>query len=207
VLFVDLDNTLVDRTAGFRAWAAATLPDADPAWLDAEDRDGFQPREEFFTAVKARYGLAGSIESLVDAYRRDQPAFVPPPPAETLAALTAVRAAGWKIAIVTNGATAQQTRVAAPLLPYVDAVCISEQVGVRKPDPEIFRIAARMCGEPHVSGWMIGDSPQADIGGAVAAGLCSVWIDRGREWSEPDFAPTVIAAAVNIKCLAPFIHT
>ncbi|MFF5172397.1 hypothetical protein ACFY3U_07165 [Micromonospora sp. NPDC000089] len=44
----DLDNTLVDRSAAFRRWAAEFcadrhLPDDALAWLIATDRDGGPP--------------------------------------------------------------------------------------------------------------------------------------------------------------------
>ena len=38
--------------------------------------------------------------------------------------------------------------------------------------------------------WLVGDSPEADIGGANALGLPSVWLHRGRRWSDPRYAPT-----------------
>ena len=40
---------------------------------------------------------------------------------------------------------------------------------------------------------MIGDSAQADIGGAWTAGVATVWLHRGRPWPEAAFAPTRIA--------------
>jgi hypothetical protein len=59
---------------------------------------------------------------------------------------------------------------------------ISETVGHRKPDPAIFAAAAETAGCSLNGAWMIGDSPQADIGGASAAGISSVWISAGRPW-------------------------
>lgn len=50
---------------------------------------------------------------------------------------------------------------------------------------------------------MIGDSPEADIGGAAAVGLPSVWLHRGRTWSDVRFAPSrtvdgLIAAVATV---------
>ena len=53
ILFCDLDNTLIDRAAGYRAWAehfAGALgrgPD-EVAWLVSIDHDGMRPREPIF---------------------------------------------------------------------------------------------------------------------------------------------------------------
>ena len=40
---------------------------------------------------------------------------------------------------------------------------------------------------------MIGDSPEADIGAAVAAGIDSVWLRLGRSWSLQGYKPTAEA--------------
>jgi len=41
--------------------------------------------------------------------------------------------------------------------------------------------------------WVIGDAPESDIAGADAIGAPSVWLHRGRRWTEPRYAPTVEA--------------
>ena len=41
---------------------------------------------------------------------------------------------------------------------------------------------------------MIGDSPEADIGGARNAGLPSVWLHRDRPWPETAVEPAYRAA-------------
>jgi len=36
---------------------------------------------------------------------------------------------------------------------------------------------------------MIGDNPEADIGGGHGAGLRTVWLSRGRNWPHHDYKP------------------
>lgn len=43
---------------------------------------------------------------------------------------------------------------------------------------------------------MIGDRDDADIAGAHALGLASVWLHLGREWTQSGYAPTKIADSV-----------
>jgi putative hydrolase of the HAD superfamily len=43
---------------------------------------------------------------------------------------------------------------------------------------------------------MVGDNPGADVGGAVACGLRSAWISRGRDWQLDAFLPDVSVATV-----------
>ncbi|USY18473.1 HAD family hydrolase [Nocardiopsis exhalans] len=72
----------------------------------------------------------------------------------------------------------------------VDAWAVSGAEGVRKPDRRLFEIAARRCGAAlEGGGWMVGDSPTADVVGGRGAGLRTVWIDRGRSWPEKLPAP------------------
>lgn len=53
---------------------------------------------------------------------------------------------------------------------------ISEEVGINKPQPEIFRIALEKNGVSADETVMIGDSYSSDIAGAKAAGIDQIWI-------------------------------
>jgi FMN phosphatase YigB (HAD superfamily) len=110
-----------------------------------------------------------------------------------ITALGEAREAGWKIGIVTNGATAQQSLKIEHLgiETYVDGIVISEAVGVKKPDLGIFRLAAQELGGDLTDGWMAGDHPIADISGGRAAGLKTGWVSRGQEWSTDEPPPTL----------------
>jgi len=44
---------------------------------------------------------------------------------------------------------------------------------------------------------MVGDNPDADIGGGAAYGLRTVWIRRGRTWQDDGFAPDYEADDVS----------
>ena len=63
---------------------------------------------------------------------------------------------------------------------------------MRKPAPLIFRLAADKGARELDGAWMIGDSADADIGGAHRAGLRSIWLHRDRCWPAADFRPTHI---------------
>lgn len=110
-------------------------------------------------------------------------------------ALDAARAAGWSPFIVTNGKTSQQQAKVAKLglNEHVDGMVVSEEVGVEKPDPRIFQIAAHKGGYDLSTAWMIGDSAHADIDGAHRAGIKSVWLRRNRPYPVGIIRPTLIA--------------
>jgi putative hydrolase of the HAD superfamily len=195
----DLDNTLIDRADLFRRWALDFLRRqgkdvGEVVWLVEQDADGLMPRDAFFDAVRNRYEIDATTADLVATYSAEYPSFTADPRPDLLAALTTLRDKGWRLGIVTNGPPMQEQVVdRAGLRSAVDAVCVSATVGLRKPDPAIFRLAADRCERALAGGWMIGDSATHDIRGATAAGMKSIWIARGRDWVEAGYEPTLIA--------------
>ncbi|HEX7036549.1 MAG TPA: HAD family hydrolase, partial [Pseudomonadales bacterium] len=77
----------------------------------------------------------------------------------------------------------------------IDCVVVSEEVGVRKPDAEIFRIAADRLGIAPARSWFIGDNPTIDIVGARDAGFRAIWLRGTRPW--PDGQPHCYAASAG----------
>ena len=63
------------------------------------------------------------------------------------------------------------------LEPFVDALVVSEEAGVSKPDPTIFRLALDRLGVTAEESVMVGDSWVADIDGARAAGIRAIWFN------------------------------
>lgn len=199
LLLLDLDNTLLDRAGAFRAWARDFLgkvgaPADDLAWIIEADGDGLTSRWELADAIRQRYGLPLSAIDLVDALHDGVVAHSRLDPLVACAVRIAGNA-GWVPVVVSNGATRQQEAKIrmTGLDRYLADWVISEEAGVRKPDPRIFSIAAERV-RMHLRGaWMVGDSPEADIGGATTLGVRSVWLHRGRRWTESRFTPTITA--------------
>lgn len=202
-MLFDLDNTLIDRAAGFRAWTTDFLvrhglsDEHEVRWVEAQDEDGLAPRSVFFERLKQRYALTASVESLVLAYGRELLEFLPPPSDATVDAIRTARNQAWRVGIVTNGSALQEMKITSSgLAELVDGWTISEVVGCWKPDPDIFRFAAEHCGAQLDAAWMVGDGVRSDIAGALAAGMDSIWISRGRSWNEAIYRPTAIAESV-----------
>ena len=203
ILFCDLDNTLIDRAAGYRAWAehyAAGLG-RDPAeveWLVSIDHDGMRSREPLFEEVRSRWGLDAPVAELVECYRREYPAFVPAVGPGVARRLTQLRHGGWRVAIVTNGPPSQRVKVErCGLIPLVDVVVISDVLGVSKPDRRIFEVAAREAGSRIDQAWLVGDNPEADIAAAVEMGIPGIWLRRGRRWTETRWRPFAVAESIE----------
>ena len=198
LLLLDLDNTLIDRSAAFRRWSERWAPANgggadDVAWLIEIDNDGYEPRERFAERIGARFGRpVDAVLAELRAGMVDQVEFDP----RVGQALGEAVAAGWSPVVVTNGRVRQQeaTLRHTGLDRLVAGWVISEGAGVRKPDRRIFELAAELVGQP-LTGWMIGDNAELDIGGGAAAGLRTVWLPRGRAWpGDLPYRPTRIAA-------------
>lgn len=211
LLLVDLDNTLVDRASAFNLWASDFVrsfgrADSETSWLIAADRDGYEPRESLASAIEERFETGLGIEALMEMLLYDHVALMTMD-AVTTRALRNARESGWKIGVVTNGTTAQQTLKihTVGLEPYVDTVIISEAEGVKKPDIEIFEIAARRLGAGVAGGWLVGDHPTADISGGRAAGLRTGWVSRGKDWpigiAVPDLSAATAAEVIDAVVL------
>ncbi len=191
LLLCDLDDTLVERPPLFRAWARGFLADHDTGQNPGHDLDhalervvemdggGHRSRADFLRDLTALTGQTQDHESLLadldeamgSSYRLTE---------AVVSALDAAADAGWTLVVVTNGPTVGQTRKieAAGLDARATAVCISEEVGARKPDPLIFHTAAERARTTLAGAWMIGDNLDADIAGGAGVGVRTAWVDR-----------------------------
>ncbi|KIR61011.1 MULTISPECIES: HAD family hydrolase [Micromonospora] len=209
LLLLDLDNTLLDRAGSFRAWGERFLdgigaPATDIDWLVSIDADGLTDRWDVADAIRDRYGLLISSLDLVEELHDGVVVNSRLDPL-VACALRIADDAGWVPVVVSNGSVRQQDAKIrrTGLDRYVADWVISEEAGVSKPNPRIFALAARRVRMPLRGAWVVGDSPEADIGGAAAVGLPSVWLHRGRVWTDTRFAPTftvdgLIAAVATV---------
>ena len=83
------------------------------------------------------------------------------------------------VVILTNGITVIQKRRMAisPVKQWISRLVISQEAGVSKPDPRIFRIV--LDGVEPRNALMIGDGVGSDVAGANAAGVDMCWYNPG----------------------------
>jgi YjjG family noncanonical pyrimidine nucleotidase len=113
-----------------------------------------------------------------------------------------------RVGIVTNNIVREQTAkiVSLGIAPLVDAIVISEAVGVHKPDPRIFELTLERLGCAAVQAVMVGDSWATDIEGARSAGLSAVWFNPDGH-PRPDGHPCPAGVRVPVlTSLAPAEH-
>jgi HAD superfamily hydrolase (TIGR01549 family) len=108
-------------------------------------------------------------------YRNEHLAFFP----ETEEVLAALRGR-LKTGVITNG-TADTHRRKLQVLGLeerVDVCVVAGEVRLSKPDPAIFLHASDQLGLTAGECLMVGDNLVSDIGGAKAAGMGAVWLNR-----------------------------
>ncbi len=204
ILF-DLDDTIVAYDASVETgWRmvcehfAPRIPGADPValhaaikrqadwyWSDPErhrrGRMGLPAaRAEIVAAVLAALGRPDAELARAMAQMRTElhtQSIEPFPGA--VAALRALRAAGVRLGMVTNGAAdAQRGKINRfDLGPLFDCIVVEGEFGCGKPDERVFRHALAALGVTPADAWMVGDNLAFDIAPAQALGLTGIWHD------------------------------
>ena len=207
-LLVDNDNTLMDFDRAEALALAQTLRDLglpadeavcrlyhginDALWKALERGETTQQalKVERFRQLLTELGRREiDAEGAADTFalRLGEHAELLPGALEMLDALRG----RMKIALVSNGVSAiQRSRLRrCPFAPWLDAVIISEEVGVRKPDPAMVEAALTALGcVDRAQAVLLGDSLTADIPAAVSAGIDSIYLDRhGRPSTLPTY--------------------
>jgi putative hydrolase of the HAD superfamily len=155
---------------------------SDAAGLDALRRSSAEAMRPALPA-----GLDGELltAALLDALRFHAYPEVP-------GVLRELRAAGWRLVVVSNWDVSLHERLEETgLAELVDGAVASAELGAAKPDPAIFARGLELAGAAAADAWHVGDSPEADVAGARAAGLRPVLVARGGEPAGGDGAAVV----------------
>jgi len=116
----------------------------------------------------------------------------------------------YRTCLISNGQSEQQREKLRRLSidTSFDHILISEEIGLRKPDPAIFRRALDLTDANPEQAVMIGDNAIADIVGAAALGIRTIWVNL-HSWEYPPKTampdcqvPNAAAAATLLKTLS-----
>ncbi|MFC7080893.1 HAD family hydrolase [Halorussus caseinilyticus] len=203
-VFLDLDDTIcahprstADRLADAfdRAGVEPFFGAADfRRWLPKVSADStVELRERCFTGIADEQGLeSADALAVARAYEDPDPTAVEfLPGAES--ALDAL-GARYDLALVTNGDRETQTAKLAALdiAGHFDAATFTEPGGPVKPDPDHFHRTLSAMGVSADETVHVGNSLRADVAGAHAAGVASVWLEQAgteRTGATADHAP------------------
>jgi putative hydrolase of the HAD superfamily len=107
-------------------------------------------------------------------------------------ALRVLRAGGWRLVVVSNWDASLPERLAETgLSDLVDGAVASAELGAAKPDGAIFARGLALAGVRAADAWHVGDSVEADVEGALAAGIRPVLISRAGEPPALDGVPVI----------------
>jgi putative hydrolase of the HAD superfamily len=155
--------------------------------LDGRDEHSLAALRDRCAAVIARtLGIDGLDLGTVRAAMLASLRFVAQPDAEE--ALRALRAHGVRLVVASNwDSSLPHVLDEARLGQMLDAVVSSASVGAAKPDARLFEAALAVVGASPGEALHVGDSPEHDVGGAVAVGVRPVLIDRRGEAEQTSF--------------------
>ena len=223
-LLVDLDDTLVDTRSAWRAAfarifapLAARLPAAAGGSVaelherlrrytaEEQRRAGDAEWSHEWTRLAFRRLLAelGGTPEQADAawssYRATWPRYLTTFP-DAIPALERLRG-HRRLGLVSNGLSVdQRPKIERFRLDrFFPVVVISEEAGLRKPDPAILLYALDELGARGRPAAYVGDNPAHDVAAAHAAGLSSIWLRRAGGWHDE---AGVLAPDVVLRSLA-----
>ncbi|MFQ5521086.1 MAG: HAD family hydrolase, partial [Candidatus Methylomirabilia bacterium] len=120
-----------------------------------------------------------TLEKAVQAYITPVLSYPPVPFPGVLEAVHALGRQGLVLCVVSNtgrtpGVILRQVLADVGLLDRFRVTSFSDEVGFRKPRPEIFHLTLERAGVDPARAVHVGDSPEADIAGARAAGMRAI---------------------------------
>jgi putative hydrolase of the HAD superfamily len=190
VLF-DLDDTLTDRTRSIERFA----PEFSERFKDqlltansseicrsiqAGDGKGYASREALAAHLQTslNWRTVPAIEQITTFWRERFPHCNVERDGVT-ATLNALQKRDLKLGVISNGMTASQYSKldAMKIRSLFSVILISEEVGIKKPDPQIFKIGLKKLNLPASEVIFIGDNPLLDVAGPAAVGIRAVWLN------------------------------
>jgi putative hydrolase of the HAD superfamily len=158
--------------ASFPERATGSLGDLAATFRTLALRMGVEPSDEALAAACAAR-MAAQRELFV---LRDDAA----------ATLTELRSRGLRVGVLSD-CTAELAEGWAelPLAGLVDARVLSCEEGRRKPDPELFRLVARLLGAAPEDCLYVGDGGGSELTGASACGMRAYML-RAADWADND---------------------
>jgi len=119
----------------------------------------------------------------------------------TLDVLRRLRTDGWRLGMISNAtAEAAEAWPSSRLASLFDAVVFSCEVGLAKPHPEIYRVAAQRLGARPQDCVYVGDGADDELAGAEAAGMTVVRTVEHND-TDPSWPGVTVASLADLPRL------
>ncbi|MEM7016748.1 MAG: HAD family hydrolase [Pseudomonadota bacterium] len=200
-MLFDLDDTLTDRHSTLKFYADMFLLEfgrrmqqpSRQTVLDVlfhYDRGGYDPRRAANIVEAVDWLAPPTVEQVTHHWKREFPKCVRAR-VGLFEMLDALQIRGIALGIITNGPIpGQDVKIdCLRIRPYFDVVLVSDAIGIKKPDPEIFNMALSRMGYAAEETWFVGDHPENDVLGADTVGMTPVWARYEQTWPLPQVEP------------------
>ncbi|MFE2531339.1 HAD-IA family hydrolase [Streptomyces sp. NPDC059371] len=189
---VPLSEELKRRTFEATATALGQHPaELADAWKRTREVRETRPFTTYLDWLRDHVGGTWSAVQAQDAAatrrRLHGEAFATPLPG-AVEAVALARRLGLRTALVSNCTSDVREMVRDSVFAgRFDELLLSGEIGVMKPDPELFRTAADRLGVPPSACLFVGDGTDGELAGAAAAGMTAVLVECGepRSWDGP----------------------
>lgn len=107
----------------------------------------------------------------------------------------------YTVCIASNSYYQQQydRLVGSGLMPYIDHIFVSNEIGHEKPSKQFFEHCLKQSGSLASESIMIGDSVAADVKGAENSGMKSIWFNKNKKSREGVTADYIVESLLEIK--------
>ena len=215
-IFFDIDDTLYDSTTQANLARENTIKAMIEAGLQIDEEEGFRRLNKIVEKFGSNYGYhldellkefnyernPRIIAAGVVAYHSTKIAYLVPFP-DTVPTLLKLRDLGYKLGVITDGIAVKQWEklIRLGLQHFFDVVVISEEIDKKKPDSQVFKIAAEKIGCRPEEAMMVGDRIDKDILGANRAGMITIQIMKGKYGGQiprnPDEEPDYVISSLK----------
>lgn len=187
-VFLDLDETILDRTESlkdFALWQAQGMlrnSVSDPnkfcdRFIEL-DSIGSVWKDKVYAQLSREFHITDwSVKELLQSYELCLSGFTKPKHG-VAEAIKQIHSKEIPLGLLSNGKSPFQERCfnSLGLSHMFSSIIVSEAVGYRKPDVEIFRIACKSLNVSPDEAVFIGDNPVSDIEGARKVGMYTIYV-------------------------------
>ncbi len=193
-VFFDLDDTLFDRCLTIREYAKVLYRDLNLTLEESIfteefihiDNNGYANKVEIYESLKQQFQIDHSSDWFFEHWANTAWEF-PHINDNAIELLKRLRSVNIKTGIITNGTTRfQRTKIKNLYIEeLLDAVIISEEVGCKKPDRQIFDIAALKVNVLPIECVFVGDNFENDYLGSLNAGMNGILYAKKNKILDP----------------------
>lgn len=190
-IIFDLDRTLLDRDATFARFVAGQylrFPELQAAMssddylrqIETLDKNGYKAKDRLWTKFASSHAIDLDTSRLLNDFNHHYG--TEPVLFESSRNVLESLVPHFQLGMVTNGnSRIQNNKIdCSGIRSFFSTVIVSGDVGIHKPDPEIYKRCLNRMGLDASDCLFVGDHPDCDIEGPKSVGMQTIWIENNR---------------------------